>query len=69
MIFICGAFTKGKTKPCKRCKHFILWGVSTGYCMKKSEDMMTWNTCKFFKRNRYMYTKDGVCKHPDEEYL
>ncbi len=69
MMFICGPFTKGKKKPCKHCKYFSLWGVSTGYCFKHQEDFQTWENCKYFKRNRSMYTKDGVCKHPEVEYL
>lgn len=67
--FICGSFTNGKKKPCKYCKRFLLWGVSTGYCDRRHKDCETWETCKYYKRDAYMYTKNGVCKHPDEEYI
>lgn len=67
---ICGAFTHGQKKPCKHCKNFFLWGVSTGCCTKHNCDMLTWEHCKYFKRDSYMYTKDGVCKHSElEGYL
>ncbi len=75
MIFICGSFTRGRKKPCLHCKHFLFWGVGGGSCMIKKdygngEDYVaTHNHCKYYKRDRYMYTKDGVCKHPEEEYL
>lgn len=68
-MFICGAFTKGRKKPCKCCKSFMLWGVSTGYCTKYSTDMMTWDHCKYYKRDAEMYTIDGRCKHPELEYM
>lgn len=68
-MFICGTFTYGQKKPCKTCKRFFLWGVSTGYCSQKKADMSTWEHCKYHKRNAYMYTKDGICKHPSEEFI
>lgn len=69
MFFICGAFTNSQKKPCKHCKHFALWGVSTGCCLKTGRDMQTWEHCKYFKRESNMYTKDGICKHPEWEYM
>lgn len=68
-MYICGAFTREKKKPCKHCKHFCLWGVNTGYCWKRQVYMQTWDTCKYFKRDSFMYTKDGKCKHPELQYL
>jgi hypothetical protein len=68
-MFLCGAFTHGTRKPCKYCRNFMLWGVSTGACFIHRQDMSTWDHCKYFKRNSYMYTKDGICKHPEEEYV
>lgn len=68
-VFVCGAFTYGKKKPCKHCKRFMLWGVNTGYCSKHNRDMQTWEGCKYYKRDSFMYSKDGKCKHPEYEYL
>lgn len=74
-MIICGDFTYGKKKCCKHCIHFIHWGVGGGSCERikdkgQLEDYKsTWEHCKYFKRNQYMYTKDGICKHPEEEYL
>jgi len=68
VIFICGAFTKGTKKPCKYCKYFHLWGVSTGYCTLHEQDFSTWEHCKYYKRDRKLYTKDGKCKYPENEY-
>lgn len=68
-MFLCGAFTNGKKKPCKHCKRFMLWGVNTGLCDKTGEDMQTWDSCKYFKRDSFMYSKNGKCKHPELQYL
>jgi hypothetical protein len=55
-------------KPCKHCKYFYLWGVSTGYCTLHEQDFSTWEHCKYYKRDRKLYTKDGKCKYPENEY-
>ena len=59
---ICGSFTKGQKKPCKHCKKFWLWGVSTGHCGQHNCDMMTWEHCKYYKRDSKTWTKNGKCK-------
>lgn len=66
-MFICGSFTHGQKKPCKYCKHFFLWGTSAGYCGKKKEDMMCSDHCKYFKRDAFVWTKDGKCKFNENE--
>jgi hypothetical protein len=68
MIHICGSFTHGQKKPCKTCKHFWLWGVSTGHCFRHKVDMMIWEHCKYHKRDARIWTKDGKCKF-DEHML
>ena len=53
-VFVCGAFDNGTDKCCKYCKHFMLWGVSTGYCDIKDEDMQSSNSCdRFEKENEH----------------
>ena len=48
---ICGDFDNGTDRCCKYCNYFFLWGVSTGYCMKKDEDMLSWDeACEKFKK-------------------
>lgn len=76
IIFNCGDFTYGNKKPCKHCEHFIHWGVGGGSCELKTNNwdeyadyVSTYNHCKYYKRDRYMYSKDGICKHPELEYL
>lgn len=63
-MFICGDFTHGRKKPCKYCEHFMLWGISTGMCCRSEtfKDVMTWDHCKYFKRDSEYWTKDGRCK-------
>lgn len=68
-VIICGAFTNKTKKPCKYCSRFLLWGISTGYCFKHRKDMMTWDHCKYYKRDAEMYTIRGKCKHPELECL
>lgn len=60
--FICGSFTDKQKKPCKHCKHFMLWGLSFGRCFKRNEDMSRSDHCKYFKRDSEIWTKDGKCK-------
>ena len=67
-MHICGIFTRGKKKPCKMCKHFFLWGVSAGHCDVHREDKMTWEHCKYYKRDAKVWFKDGKCK-VDENLL
>jgi len=61
-IFICGNFTGNQKKPCKHCKHFMLWGVGYGYCLKHKTDIHCSDHCKYFKRDCRYWTKDGKCK-------
>lgn len=68
MIFVCGAFTKGQKKPCKHCRNFFSWGVSAGMCRVHNCDTMTWEHCKYYKRDSTVWTKDGKCKI-DEKLL
>jgi len=67
-IIICGAFTGRQKKPCKMCRSFCGWGISTGYCSVKNNDVTYGSHCKYYKRASYMYFKDGRCKHPEEEF-
>lgn len=64
---LCGTFIRGQKKPCKHCRNFFLWGVSSGACIKHNVDMMTWDHCKYFKRNSKYWTKDGKCKIDENE--
>lgn len=66
-VIVCGAFTGKQKKPCKYCKNFLLWGISTGHCSKKNCDTQTWGHCKFYKRDSQVWTKDGVCKVDENE--
>ncbi len=61
-IFICGSYTGNTKKPCKHCKHFMLWGVGYGYCGKHKIDTYCSDHCKYFKRDSRIWTKDGKCK-------
>lgn len=61
-LHICGSFTSNQKKPCKNCKHFFLWGVSTGYCGKHNKDVSCKEHCKYFKREREVWAKNGKCK-------
>lgn len=48
---ICGDFDNGTDRCCKYCNYFFLWGVSTGYCTEKCEDMLSWDeACEKFKK-------------------
>ena len=67
-MFICGNFTRGQKKPCKHCKNFFLWGISTGYCTKRNEDMQCHDHCKYFKRDSEIWKISGKCK-VDENLL
>ena len=67
MLFICGNHTFGKKKPCKTCKKFLLWGISTGYCFKNKKNVSCRSHCKFYKRDSKLWTKNGKCKI--DEYL
>ena len=66
-IILCGNFTKGQKKPCKWCKHFLLWGIGTGYCGKTGMDMMSWDHCKYYKRASDTWFKSGKCKVDENE--
>ena len=59
LINICGAFTHGTRKPCKHCKHFLLWGICYGLCTVHDKNMHTSEHCKYFKRDSQSWTKDG----------
>ncbi len=48
-IFICGNFDDGKETACKHCKHFVLWGVSTGLCLLTNDDIQSNKTCERFE--------------------
>lgn len=63
MIHIDGSWTGTQKKPCKHCKHFLLWGTSIGYCMRRDENFINCREhCKYFKRDYESWTKDGKCK-------
>lgn len=66
-MFICGDYTRGQKKPRKHCKQFMLWGIGTGYCFKHGVDMMTYEHCKYFKRDSKYWTKNGKCKVNENE--
>lgn len=66
MIFICGSFAN-KRKCCKKCRNFLLWGISQGYCGKHKTDMNYGGYCKYYKRDSYAWTKDGICKIDESE--
>ena len=65
--FICGNFTYGQRKPCKMCRHFFLWGISTGYCLRKKEDKQCHEHCKYYKREAQYWYKSGKCKVDENE--
>ena len=46
-VIICGTGCKEKT--CITCENFFLWGVSTGRCNVKNDDMLGGETCEFHK--------------------
>ena len=60
-IFVCGNSTT-RNKPCKHCKHFMLWGISTGYCFKKKDNLSCNNHCKYYKRDSSFWNISGKCK-------
>ena len=66
-IFICGAFTNGQYKPCKTCKRYMLWGISTGHCTKHNTDTQTSNHCKYYKRDSRVFNKNGEFKSKELE--
>lgn len=67
MNFICGSHTYNQKKPCKNCKRFLLWGMSTGYCFKHKTDMQCSNHCKYYKRESNIWNKNGICKLNENE--
>jgi hypothetical protein len=51
MMNISGDFDNGTENCCKYCENFALWGVSTGYCTEKCEDMLSLDeACEKFKK-------------------
>lgn len=48
-MIICGTYGS-KKRSCNNCHHFMLWGVTYGYCIKHKEDFPAQHTCKGFKK-------------------
>ena len=65
-VFICGNWAT-RTKPCKYCKQFLIWGISTGYCSKKGTNVNYNNHCKYYKRDSEIWTVSGKCKVDENE--
>lgn len=66
-MFLCGTLTYGQMKPCKYCRNFFLWGISTGHCDIHKTDKSCWEHCKYYKRDSELWFKDGRCKVNENE--
>lgn len=68
MTYIFGDFDNGTDQCCKYCENFALWGVSTGYCTEKCEDMLSWDdACESFKKENNYPPYNCVCGNYEEE--
>ena len=61
-MIICGDFDNGTKECCKYCGHFMLWGVNTGFCDVKNDDMCSWNSCERFKEGESKGEEYAECE-------
>ena len=69
--FNCGiGGSKDRKKSCMQCKHFLMYGIGSGYCVRTNnndeDDMISpLDHCKYYKRNSELFYSDGRIKNEE----